>query len=83
MDHRLWMYNMHYETGAAEALDGVQIAAMSDQIAKLTAALAKSAKRVVEQQSMSETGEAARLASKILRKKRRAWFSPPLLGFNF
>ncbi|WMV16814.1 hypothetical protein MTR67_010199 [Solanum verrucosum] len=40
----------------AEALDGVQIAAMSDQIAKLTAALAKSErKRVAEQQSMSET----------------------------
>ncbi|XP_049405214.1 uncharacterized protein LOC125868656 [Solanum stenotomum] len=40
----------------AEALDGVQIAAMSDQITKLTAALAKSEwKRVAEQQSMSET----------------------------
>ncbi|WMV33114.1 hypothetical protein MTR67_026499 [Solanum verrucosum] len=40
----------------AEALDGVQIAAMSDQIAKLTAALAESEwKRVAEQQSMSET----------------------------
>ncbi|WMV29261.1 hypothetical protein MTR67_022646 [Solanum verrucosum] len=38
----------------AEALDGVQIAAMSDQITKLTAALAESErKRVVEQQSMS------------------------------
>ncbi|WMV58825.1 hypothetical protein MTR67_052210 [Solanum verrucosum] len=40
----------------AEALDGVQIAAMSDQITKLTAALAESErKRVDEQQSMSET----------------------------
>ncbi|WMV29713.1 hypothetical protein MTR67_023098 [Solanum verrucosum] len=40
----------------AEALDGVQIAAMSAQIAKLTAALAESEwKRVAEQQSMSET----------------------------
>ena len=40
----------------AEALDGVQIAAMSDQIAKLTAALAESErKRVAEQQNMSET----------------------------
>ncbi|WMV55128.1 hypothetical protein MTR67_048513 [Solanum verrucosum] len=39
-----------------EALDGVQIAAMSDQIAKLTAALEESKrKRVAEQQSMSET----------------------------
>ncbi|KAG5620881.1 hypothetical protein H5410_006099 [Solanum commersonii] len=40
----------------AEALDGVQIAAISDQITKLTAALAESKrKRVAEQQSMSET----------------------------
>ncbi|WMV33914.1 hypothetical protein MTR67_027299 [Solanum verrucosum] len=40
----------------AEALDGVQIAATSDQIAKLTAALAESEqKRVAEQESMSET----------------------------
>ncbi|WMV57822.1 hypothetical protein MTR67_051207 [Solanum verrucosum] len=40
----------------AEALDGVQIAAMSDQIAKLTAALAASERRrVAEQESMSET----------------------------
>ncbi|WMV29884.1 hypothetical protein MTR67_023269 [Solanum verrucosum] len=39
-----------------EALDGVQIAAMSDQIVELTAALAESErKRVAEQQSMSET----------------------------
>ncbi|WMV33625.1 hypothetical protein MTR67_027010 [Solanum verrucosum] len=40
----------------AEALDGVQIAAMSAQIAQLTLALAESKqRRVVEQQSMSET----------------------------
>ncbi|WMV57249.1 hypothetical protein MTR67_050634 [Solanum verrucosum] len=40
----------------AEARDGVQIAAMSDQIAKLTAALAESERRrVVEQESMSKT----------------------------
>ncbi|KAG5621118.1 hypothetical protein H5410_006336 [Solanum commersonii] len=40
----------------AEGLDGVQIAAMSDQITKLTAALAESErKRVAELQSMSET----------------------------
>ncbi|KAG5584936.1 hypothetical protein H5410_045370 [Solanum commersonii] len=40
----------------AEALDGVQIAAMSDQIAKLTAALAESERRrVAEQESISET----------------------------
>ncbi|WMV45236.1 hypothetical protein MTR67_038621 [Solanum verrucosum] len=40
----------------AEALDDVQIAAMSNQITKLTAALAESErKRVAEQQSMSET----------------------------
>ncbi|KAG5616327.1 hypothetical protein H5410_016151 [Solanum commersonii] len=39
----------------AEALDGVQIAAMLDQIAKLTAALAQSEwRRVAEQESMSE-----------------------------
>uniref|UniRef100_M1DT38 Uncharacterized protein n=1 Tax=Solanum tuberosum TaxID=4113 RepID=M1DT38_SOLTU len=38
----------------AEALDGVQIAAMSDQIAKLIAALAESEwRRVAEQESMS------------------------------
>ncbi|WMV33905.1 hypothetical protein MTR67_027290 [Solanum verrucosum] len=40
----------------AEALDGVQIAAMSAQIAKLTAALAESEqRRITEQESMSET----------------------------
>uniref|UniRef100_M1DRM2 Uncharacterized protein n=1 Tax=Solanum tuberosum TaxID=4113 RepID=M1DRM2_SOLTU len=40
----------------AEALDGVQIAAISTQIAKLTAALAESERRrVAEQESMSET----------------------------
>ncbi|KAG5605026.1 hypothetical protein H5410_026518 [Solanum commersonii] len=40
----------------AEALDGVQIAAMSAQITKLRAALAESEqRRVAEQQSMSET----------------------------
>ncbi|KAG5602834.1 hypothetical protein H5410_034204 [Solanum commersonii] len=39
-----------------EALDGVQIAAMSDQIAKFTAALAESERRIVaEQESMSKT----------------------------
>uniref|UniRef100_M1DJG8 Uncharacterized protein n=1 Tax=Solanum tuberosum TaxID=4113 RepID=M1DJG8_SOLTU len=39
-----------------EALDGVQIDVMSDQIAKLTTALAESERRrVTEQQSMSET----------------------------
>ncbi|KAG5570562.1 hypothetical protein H5410_060328 [Solanum commersonii] len=40
----------------AEALDGVQIAVMSDQIAKLIAALAESEwRRVTEQERMSET----------------------------
>ncbi|KAG5571594.1 hypothetical protein H5410_061360 [Solanum commersonii] len=40
----------------AEALDGVKISAMSDQIAKLTMALAESERRrVAEQESMSET----------------------------
>ncbi|WMV57924.1 hypothetical protein MTR67_051309 [Solanum verrucosum] len=40
----------------AEAIDGVQIVAMSNQIAKLTAALAESERRrVAEQESMSET----------------------------
>ncbi|KAG5606372.1 hypothetical protein H5410_027864 [Solanum commersonii] len=40
----------------AEALDGVQIAAMLDQIAKLKAALAESEwRRVAEQESMSKT----------------------------
>ncbi|KAG5571984.1 hypothetical protein H5410_061750 [Solanum commersonii] len=58
MDHHLWMYNMHYETGAGlkpEFIDGVQIATMSDQIAKLTVALAESKqRRVAEQENMSE-----------------------------
>ncbi|KAH0723904.1 hypothetical protein KY289_006948 [Solanum tuberosum] len=41
----------------AEALNGVQIAAMLDQIAKLTTAPAKSEqRRVTEQQSMTENG---------------------------
>ncbi|WMV24187.1 hypothetical protein MTR67_017572 [Solanum verrucosum] len=40
----------------AEALDGVQIVAMSDQIAKLTVTLAESERRrVAEQESVSET----------------------------
>ncbi|WMV49391.1 hypothetical protein MTR67_042776 [Solanum verrucosum] len=38
----------------AEALDGVQIAAMSDQIAKLTAALAESKRRRVAEQKKHE-----------------------------
>ncbi|WMV57547.1 hypothetical protein MTR67_050932 [Solanum verrucosum] len=41
---------------SSRALDGVQIAVMSDQIAKLTAVLAESEqRRVAEQESMSET----------------------------
>ncbi|KAG5580159.1 hypothetical protein H5410_050786 [Solanum commersonii] len=48
----------------AEALDGVQIVAMSDQIAKITVALAESErKRVAEQESMSENSSANQRAS--------------------
>lgn len=45
-------------SGQAEALDGVQIAAMSKQMAEFTRALAASkAKRVAEQKSMNQTVE--------------------------
>ncbi|KAG5591017.1 hypothetical protein H5410_041531 [Solanum commersonii] len=71
MDHRLLMYNMHYETGA-----GLTIAAMSDQIAKLTAALAESErKRVAEQQSISETVQ--QIKEQVMNLARRLTTSAP------
>ncbi|WMV14432.1 hypothetical protein MTR67_007817 [Solanum verrucosum] len=60
----------------AEALDGVQIAALSDQIAKLTAALAESErKRVAEQQSMSETVQ--QIKEQVMNLARRPTTSAP------
>ncbi|WMV37836.1 hypothetical protein MTR67_031221 [Solanum verrucosum] len=60
----------------AEALDGVQIAAMSDQITKLTAALAESErKRVAEQQSMSETVQ--QIKEQVMNLARRPTTSTP------
>ncbi|WMV08696.1 hypothetical protein MTR67_002081 [Solanum verrucosum] len=60
----------------AEALDGVQIAAMLDQITKLTAALAESErKRVAEQQSMSETVQ--QIKEQVMNLARRPTTSAP------
>ncbi|WMV23189.1 hypothetical protein MTR67_016574 [Solanum verrucosum] len=60
----------------AEALDGVQIAAMSNQIAKLTTALAESErKRVDEQQSMSETVH--QIKEQVMNLARRPTTSAP------
>ncbi|WMV33614.1 hypothetical protein MTR67_026999 [Solanum verrucosum] len=60
----------------AKALDGVQIAAMSDQIAKLTAALAESERiRVTEQQSMSETVQ--QIKEQVMNLARRPTTSAP------
>ncbi|WMV58544.1 hypothetical protein MTR67_051929 [Solanum verrucosum] len=60
----------------AEALDGVQIAAMSDQIAKLTATLAESKrKRVAEQESMSETVQ--QIKEQVMNLARRPTTSAP------
>ncbi|WMV24333.1 hypothetical protein MTR67_017718 [Solanum verrucosum] len=60
----------------AEALDGVQIAAMSNQITKLTAALAESErKRIVEQQSMSETVQ--QIKEQVMNLARRPTTSAP------
>ncbi|WMV38336.1 hypothetical protein MTR67_031721 [Solanum verrucosum] len=60
----------------AEALDGVQIAAMSDQIAKLTAALAESERRkVAEQESMSETVQ--QIKEEVMNLARRPTTSAP------
>ncbi|KAG5606761.1 hypothetical protein H5410_028253 [Solanum commersonii] len=106
MDHHLWMYNMHYETGAGlkpefidgvrnfiehmtpvrlrgigssrqvEVLDGVQITAMSNQIAKLTAALAESKRRrVAKQESMSETVQ--QIKEQVMNLARRPTTSAP------
>ncbi|WMV50970.1 hypothetical protein MTR67_044355 [Solanum verrucosum] len=59
-----------------EALDGVQIAAMSDQITKLTAALAESErKRVAEQQNMSETVQ--QIKEQVMNLARRPTTSAP------
>uniref|UniRef100_M1CU82 Transposase-associated domain-containing protein n=1 Tax=Solanum tuberosum TaxID=4113 RepID=M1CU82_SOLTU len=60
----------------AEALDGVQIAAMSDQITKLTAALAESERRrVAEQASMSETVQ--QIKEQVMNLARRPTTSAP------
>ncbi|WMV32665.1 hypothetical protein MTR67_026050 [Solanum verrucosum] len=60
----------------AEALDGVQIAAMSDQIVKLTATLVESKrKRVAEQQSMSETVQ--QIKEQVMNLTRRPTTSAP------
>ncbi|WMV48519.1 hypothetical protein MTR67_041904, partial [Solanum verrucosum] len=60
----------------AEALDGVQIAAMSDQITKLIAALPESErKRVAEQQSMSETVQ--QIKEQVMNLARRPTTSAP------
>ncbi|WMV13929.1 hypothetical protein MTR67_007314 [Solanum verrucosum] len=60
----------------AKALDGVHIAAMSDQIAKLTVALAESERRrVTEQQSMSETVQ--QIKEQVMNLARRPTTSAP------
>ncbi|WMV32645.1 hypothetical protein MTR67_026030 [Solanum verrucosum] len=59
-----------------EALDGVQIAAMSAQITKLTAALAESERRrVAEQESMSETVQ--QIKEQVMNLARRPTTSAP------
>ncbi|WMV54551.1 hypothetical protein MTR67_047936 [Solanum verrucosum] len=60
----------------AEALNGVQIATMSDQIAKLTAVLAElERRRVTEQQSMSETVQ--QIKEQVMNLARRPTTSAP------
>ncbi|WMV25022.1 hypothetical protein MTR67_018407, partial [Solanum verrucosum] len=60
----------------AETLDGVQIAAMSAQIAKLIAALAKSdQRRVAEQESMRETVQ--QIKEQVMNLARRPTTSSP------
>ncbi|WMV29488.1 hypothetical protein MTR67_022873, partial [Solanum verrucosum] len=60
----------------AEAVDGVQIAAMSAQITKLIAALAESERRrVAEQQSMSETVQ--QIKEQVMNLARRPTTSAP------
>ncbi|WMV54203.1 hypothetical protein MTR67_047588 [Solanum verrucosum] len=60
----------------AEALDGVQIPVMSDQIVKLTAALAESEqRRVVEQESMSEIVQ--HIKEQVMNLARRPTTSAP------
>ncbi|WMV57860.1 hypothetical protein MTR67_051245, partial [Solanum verrucosum] len=60
----------------AEALDVVQIAAMSNQIAKLTATLAESERRrVAEQESMSETVQ--QIKEQVMNLARRPTTSAP------
>ncbi|WMV46034.1 hypothetical protein MTR67_039419 [Solanum verrucosum] len=60
----------------AETLDSVQIAAMSNQIAKLTAALAESERRrVAEQKNMSETVQ--QIKEQVMNLARRPTTSAP------
>ncbi|KAG5586548.1 hypothetical protein H5410_046982 [Solanum commersonii] len=73
------MYNIHYEIGVGlkpEFIDGVQIATMSDQIAKLTVALEESERRrVVEQENMSETIQ--QIKEQVMNLARRPTTSAP------
>ncbi|WMV58392.1 hypothetical protein MTR67_051777, partial [Solanum verrucosum] len=61
----------------AEALDGVQIAALSAQIAQLTSSLAESERRrVTEKQSMSATVQ--EIKEQVLNLARRPTTSSPV-----
>ncbi|WMV19668.1 hypothetical protein MTR67_013053 [Solanum verrucosum] len=63
-------------TFITKALDGVQIAAMSVQITKLTTALAESKRRrVAEQESMSETVQ--QIKEQVMNLARRPTTSAP------
>uniref|UniRef100_M1DX27 Uncharacterized protein n=1 Tax=Solanum tuberosum TaxID=4113 RepID=M1DX27_SOLTU len=60
----------------AEALDGVQIVVMSNQIAKLTTALAESERRkVAEQETMSKTIQ--QIKEQVMNLARRPTTSAP------
>ncbi|WMV10278.1 hypothetical protein MTR67_003663 [Solanum verrucosum] len=63
-------------TNFSEALDGVQITAMSAQITKLTVALANlERRRVAEQESMSETVQ--QIKEQVMNLARRPTTSAP------
>ncbi|KAG5616605.1 hypothetical protein H5410_016429 [Solanum commersonii] len=65
----------------AEVLDGVQIAAMSAQMALLTSALANSEqRRVAEQQSMSATAQ--QIKEQVLNLARQPTASSPAEDIN-
>ncbi|KAG5595296.1 hypothetical protein H5410_036528 [Solanum commersonii] len=68
MDHCLWMYNMHYETGAGLKPEFID--------AKLKAALAVlERRRVAEQESMSETVQ--QIKEQVMNLARRPTTSAP------